>query len=67
MWDNLSKLEAEINWLTTEIAEKEREFRVGQEAAGELPVLRKQLQKVGLEYSKAVTEQYAHVARREAV
>ena len=65
--DKLSKLEAEINWLTTEIAEKEREFRVGQEAAGELPVLRKQLQKVGLEYSKAVTEQYAHVARREAV
>jgi len=65
--DKLSKLEAEINWLITEIAEKEREFRVGQEAAGELPVLRKQLQKVGLEYSKAVTEQYAHVARREAV
>ncbi len=65
--DKLSKLEAEINWLITEIAEKEREYRVGQEAAEELPVLRKQLQKVGLEYSKAVTEQYAHVARREAV
>ena len=57
--DKLSKLEAEINWLITEIAEKEREYRVGQEAAERLPVLRKQLQKVGLEYSRAVTGKYS--------
>lgn len=57
--DRLNELEAEISWLTTEIAERERELRVGQEAAERLPKLRQQLQKIGLEYAQAVTEKYS--------
>jgi septation ring formation regulator EzrA len=55
----LEKLEAEIGFLTAEIAEKEREYRVGQEAAEVLPKLRKRLQQVGLEYAQAVTDEYS--------
>ena len=55
----LEKLEAEISCLTAEIAEKEREYRVGQVAAEELPGLRKRLQNISLEYAQAVTEEYS--------
>jgi len=55
----LEKLEAEIGFLTAEIAEKEREYRVGQEAAQKLPELRKTLQNISLEYAQAVTDEYS--------
>ena len=63
----LEKLETEINWLTIEIAEKEREYRVGQEAAEELPKLRQRLQRAGLDYAQAVTEEYGSKLKKEAV
>jgi len=54
----LEQLEAEINRLSRDIAERERELRLGREALQVLPQLRKQLQKVAIEYSHEVTSAY---------
>jgi hypothetical protein len=54
----LEQLEAEINRLSAEIAERERELRVGREAMQVLPQLRTQLQKVAIEYSNKVAIEY---------
>jgi hypothetical protein len=54
----LEQLEAEINRLSAEIAERERELRVGREAMQVLPQLRTQLQKVAIEYINKVAIEY---------
>lgn len=54
----LEQLEAEINRLSGEIAERERELRVGREALQVLPQLRKQLQNIAIEYIHEVASKY---------